>query len=189
MLKVNTRHEYLTKRLQLSHDELQDKTVLMAYQFSLLKMSPLYFLFSYYPLLSRNEFDVSVCEQAMRQKFPDIKVAWPKTDIDMSSMEAYLVDQDGLFAKNKFNILEPLTGTLVKPEQIDMVFVPLLAFDKNGYRVGYGKGFYDRYLSRCRADVIKVGFSFFEATDPLEDINEFDVPLSFCITPIRLYEF
>ena len=70
-----------------------------------------------------------------------------------------------------------------------MVFVPMVAFDMKGYRVGYGKGFYDRYLPRCRPDVIKIGFSFFDPVDNIKDIADFDVPLNFCITPSRIYEF
>jgi 5-formyltetrahydrofolate cyclo-ligase len=55
--------------------------------------------------------------------------------------------------------------------------------------VGYGKGYYDRYLKRCAQDVVKIGFSYFDAIDAIEDINEFDVPLNYCITPMRVYEF
>jgi 5-formyltetrahydrofolate cyclo-ligase len=65
----------------------------------------------------------------------------------------------------------------------------MLAFDKQGYRVGYGKGFYDRYLKRCQPDVMKVGFSFFPPVDQIEDINANDVPLSYCITPHQIYAF
>lgn len=189
MLKQKIRQDTLSKRLALSQDELREKSVLMAYQFNLLDTSVIKYLFSYYPLVSKKEFDVSVCEQSLIQRFPGIRISWPKTDIDMSSMEAYVVEKDGLFAKNRFNILEPLTGTIVNPDQHDMIFVPLLSFDTKGYRIGYGKGFYDRYLPRCRPDAIKIGFSFFEATEPAEDMNEFDVPLDYCITPTRLYEF
>ena len=104
-------------------------------------------------------------------------------------MEAVLVEKDGLFIKNRFNILEPIGGATVQPKQLDLIFVPLLAFDVRGYRVGYGKGYYDRYLTQCRTDAIKVGFSFFDAIEYIEDIDEFDVPLNFCITPHRIYEF
>jgi 5-formyltetrahydrofolate cyclo-ligase len=69
------------------------------------------------------------------------------------------------------------------------VLVPLLAFDESGYRVGYGKGFYDRFLQQCRKDVLTVGFSYFDAIDKIEDTHQFDVPLNYCITPHRIYEF
>lgn len=70
-----------------------------------------------------------------------------------------------------------------------MVLIPLLAFDKKGYRVGYGKGFYDRFLADCRPDVVKVGLSVFEPIDEIADLNEFDIKMDFCITPNRVWQF
>jgi 5-formyltetrahydrofolate cyclo-ligase len=107
----------------------------------------------------------------------------------MLDMEAGLVEREGLFIKNRFNILEPISGAIIQPGQLDVIFVPLVAFDTRGYRVGYGKGYYDKYLSRCRPDTVKVGFSYFDAVEYIEDIDDFDVPLNFCITPQRIYEF
>jgi 5-formyltetrahydrofolate cyclo-ligase len=104
-------------------------------------------------------------------------------------MEGHILEEHGLFAKNKYEILEPIGDHSISPELIDLVFVPLLAVDLRGFRVGYGKGYYDRYLVRCRNNVIKIGFSFFEPIDAINDIGQFDVPLSYCITPSRLYEF
>jgi 5-formyltetrahydrofolate cyclo-ligase len=65
----------------------------------------------------------------------------------------------------------------------------LLAFDVKGNRVGYGKGYFDKYLKECREDCIKVGLSYYEPLDSIDDANEFDVPLDFCITPQRTYVF
>ena len=70
-----------------------------------------------------------------------------------------------------------------------MVFVPLLTFDRDGYRIGYGKGFYDKYLAGCREDCIKAGFSYFEPIDSIEDLHEFDISLDLCITPQNVYVF
>ena len=68
-----------------------------------------------------------------------------------------------------------------------MVLVPLLAFDTKGYRVGYGKGFYDRFLSKI--DVKKVGISLFEAVECIADVHEDDIRLDLCITPKQIYSF
>ncbi|HKH63539.1 MAG TPA: 5-formyltetrahydrofolate cyclo-ligase, partial [Flavitalea sp.] len=116
-------------------------------------------------------------------------IAWPRIALHSTGMDAHLIEENKLFIKNKFNILEPLDGELIVPEVLDVIFVPLIAFNRNGFRVGYGRGFYDRYLPGCRSDVIKVGFSFFDAVDRIDDINEFDVPLNLCITPTCIYEF
>jgi len=90
---------------------------------------------------------------------------------------------------NHAGIGEPTTGELIYPEELDMVFVPMLAYDKKGFRVGYGKGFYDRYLQMCRRNVIKVGFSYFEPEEAIPEVNEFDIPLNLAITPQSIYEF
>lgn len=74
-------------------------------------------------------------------------------------------------------------------KKIDVVFVPLLAFDKTGHRVGYGKGFYDDFLAKCRPQTIKIGLSFFDAEDHIEDIYQGDIPLDYCITPNKIYKF
>ena len=70
----------------------------------------------------------------------------------------------------------------------DLILVPLLGFDKKGNRVGYGKGFYDRFLAKCRSDVLKVGVSFFEPTDRISDVSPFDIRLDYCITPARVWK-
>lgn len=189
MLKVNIRKDYLEKRKQLSTAELQEKTALITEKFDKLNLPAKHQLLSYYPLNSQNEFDVVIPETMLKKKSPGISIAWPKLGIDEITMEAIQLNKDTLFVKNRYNILEPLDGEKVQPELIDLIFIPLIAFDEKGYRVGYGKGYYDRYLSRCRPDLIKIGFSFFEAVGSLNDIHQFDIPLNFCISPTRVYEF
>jgi 5-formyltetrahydrofolate cyclo-ligase len=189
MIKRTVRKEFLQRRMDIPADELKQLTALIASGFRKIKLPPVNNLLSYNPLVSRNEFDVSVCEEMLKEQNLIIRVAWPKIHVDVHDMEAVLVEKDGLYIKNKFNILEPVGGAIVPPKDLDVIFVPLVAFDTRGYRVGYGKGYYDRFLVQCRTDAVKVGFSFFDAVDYLEDIDEFDVPLNFCITPHRIYEF
>jgi len=189
MVKSQVRREYLQKRLSLEPEEISGKTDAIKKIFERFELPPIQIVLSYYPLTNRKEFDISICEQILLKRFPLVKTAWPKTDPDTLTMEAHVLDEHGLFAKNKYDILEPIGNNTVSPELIDLVFVPLLASDRRGFRVGYGKGYYDRYLTRCRKDVVKMGFSFFDLVDTVEDINEFDVPLDYCVTPSRLYEF
>ena len=70
-----------------------------------------------------------------------------------------------------------------------MIFVPLLAFDNSGFRIGYGKGFYDKFLAGCREDCIKAGFCYFPPVSGITDKDDFDVPLDLCITPQNVYVF
>ena len=67
--------------------------------------------------------------------------------------------------------------------------MPLLVFDKSGHRVGYGEGYYDRFMSDIKNDVIKVGLSLFEPVDKISDINQKDIPLNYVITPSKTYYF
>lgn len=189
MMKKTVRKDYLQRRMDIPEEDLQQQTALMAFNFKKLSFPPVKYLMSYSPLLARREFDVSVCEDMLKLQNPSMQTAWPKIDELSTDMDACLVQKGGLYIKNRFHVLEPISGKVIAPEQLDMVFVPLVAFDNKGFRVGYGKGYYDRYLPHCRPDAIRVGFSYFEAVQGIEDISQFDVPLNFCITPYRNYEF
>ena len=79
--------------------------------------------------------------------------------------------------------------TVCPVSMIDVVFVPLLAFDTNGNRVGYGKGFYDKFLSQCQPETIKIGLSFFEAEEEIADVYQDDIRLDYCVTPNKIYDF
>ena len=77
----------------------------------------------------------------------------------------------------------------IPSQKIEVVFVPLLALDLKGHRVGYGKGFYDKFLSECTADAIKIGLSFVEAEEIISDVFANDIPLNYCVTPEKTYTF
>ena len=98
-------------------------------------------------------------------------------------------DETAELINNSYGIDEPADGNKIMENEIDLVLVPLLAFDKNGFRVGYGKGFYDKFFYQSRKDSIKIGLSFFEPVDEIEDINQFDIPLNYCVTPEELFIF
>ena len=69
------------------------------------------------------------------------------------------------------------------------MLLPLLAFDSKGNRVGYGKGFYDLFLSKCKPDVVKIGLSFFDTEEIIEDVFLEDIRLDYCITPDTIVKF
>ena len=95
-----------------------------------------------------------------------------KSDFKSGLMTHFLLTDNTIIKKNSYNIPEPVDGIEINSDKLEVVFVPLLAFDKHGNRVGYGKGFYDRFLSECKPETIKIGFSFFEAEDKIKDIHE-----------------
>jgi 5-formyltetrahydrofolate cyclo-ligase len=104
-------------------------------------------------------------------------------------MSHFLLTDNTKIKKNEYNIPEPVNGLPVPTEMIDVVFVPLLAYDKLGNRVGYGKGFYDKFLNQCKPDVLKIGLSFFEPEELIEDVFENDVKLDFCVTSEKVICF
>lgn len=189
MLKQEIRYEYSQKRMNLEAKEADVLSRAVSRRFEQLLLPSASWLLSYFPLKGKNEFDVKPCEEWLKKKIPGLRLAWPCIDPVNQQMEAYEANEKGIFEKNRYQIPEPVGGTRVLPADIDIVFVPLLVFDERGYRVGYGKGYYDRYLPRCRPNLLKIGFCFFEALPTISDIDEFDVPLNLCITPSRLYEF
>jgi 5-formyltetrahydrofolate cyclo-ligase len=104
-------------------------------------------------------------------------------------MESYPLDETTELVLSPWGIPEPAAGEPVAPEAIDWIVVPLLACDRRGYRVGYGKGFYDRYLARCRPDVRKVGLSAFDPVPDIADAGPLDVRLDYCVTPGQVWDF
>ena len=106
-----------------------------------------------------------------------------------SKLEHYLLSDQTLLKENDYGIPEPLSGIKINPSEIDVVFLPLLVFDRQGHRVGYGKGYYDRFLAECRKETIKVGISFFEPIDKIEDIDKNDIAMDFVVTPNQVFSF
>jgi 5-formyltetrahydrofolate cyclo-ligase len=139
--------------------------------------------------LKLGEPDTAKIIRYLQFKNPSLKIVIPKIDIHSGKMVHYHFDEGVEMIQNAYGIDEPKEGTQISEEEIDVILMPLLAFDKRGYRVGFGKGYYDRFLPHCRPNVIKIGLSFFEPVDEIKDISGFDIPLNFCITPQKNFEF
>src|SRR5947207_15258036 len=104
-------------------------------------------------------------------------------------MQAVLTNADTAFKKGIYNVPEPISDHFISPEAFDLILVPLLICDHKGFRVGYGKGFYDKYLPHCRDNWVKLGFSYFEPVDEITYKDEFDLPLDLCIPPNNIDVF
>ena len=118
----------------------------------------------------------------------DKEVVVPKI-IDPEQLQHILLTDQTPFQKNLLGIPEPVSGIQIEPSKIDVVFVPLLAFDNKGNRIGYGKGYYDRFLARCKPECIKIGLSFYEVEQDSFPMEATDIPLDYCVTPEQLYRF
>jgi 5-formyltetrahydrofolate cyclo-ligase len=189
MLKKDIRQVYREKRKALTLVERNKLDDLLLIRFQTADLPFIGTLLSFWPIERNAEPNVHLITDHIAFRNPGLVIAYPKTDFIKHEMIAVVPDESAGFVKNKFDLDEPAGGDPLLPEDIDMVLVPLLAADKQGYRVGYGKGFYDRFLSSCREDCIKAGFSYFEPLDEIADKGDFDVPLDLCITPQTVYVF
>ncbi len=142
------------------------------------------------PIKEQKEIDTFEILSYFKEQHPDLQIVVPRTYFADNSLVHVLYSHEfTILKKNQYNIPEPIHGRLASVDLIDAVLVPLLGFDLHGHRVGYGKGFYDRFLSHCRADVQKIGLSLFEPIDTITDIHDFDIRLDSCITPGKTYFF
>jgi 5-formyltetrahydrofolate cyclo-ligase len=95
---------------------------------------------------------------------------------------------DAAFFLDEWGIPVPQESVRVTATKIQVVFVPLLAYDKSGHRLGFGKGFYDRFLASLEQPIIKVGLSYFTPEESIP-VESHDIPLNYCITPDQVWEF
>jgi len=189
MNKAELRIKYLKKRTALSASQKSIAEDLLLIQFQKLDIEIPSLIMTYAPIEKMNEFDPHLIVDYCFFKNPQQVLFYPVVDKKANSLQSVLVNDETEFEINYYGIPEPINALPVFPDEIDMVIVPLLAYDENGYRVGYGKGYYDRFLKQCREDVIKVGFSFFEAEENIEGVDQYDIKLDYCITPEKIYSF
>ena len=189
MTKKELRVAYRSKRLLLPERDRMKLDDLLLIQFQKLAFENVQTVLSYMPMQHTAEPSTHLFSRYLQYLIPGLQTAYPVTDFTNTSMQAIAVDEDTEFAMNEFQINEPMGNNIILSQDIDLVFVPMLICDADGYRVGYGKGFYDRYLQQCREDILKISFSYFEPVSRIDDTNEHDVPIDYCITPHLIYEF
>lgn len=187
MNKKELRTKYKQLRQQFSEAEIEEKSLAIANQLLRLDIWDKIYFHIFLPIREKNEVDTEFILQILHGKDKEIVVS--KSNFETLKMEHFLLTENTKLKKNKYNIDEPINGLNVSDQMIDVVFVPLLAYDKKGNRVGYGKGFYDKFLASCKPSVIKVGVSFFEPEDSINDVLESDIRLDYCVTTQNVHLF
>jgi 5-formyltetrahydrofolate cyclo-ligase len=188
MTKAEVRIEYKHKRRKLAANEKDKLEDLILIHFQRLPIFDKHCVMSYSPIQVQNEYDTILPEEYFIFRKENVAIAYPIINRETDTMVSYIVADGTEFELNEYGIAEPVGGVKLNPKDISVMFVPLIAFDKNGYRVGYGKGYYDKFIKLCNPNMIKIGFSFFEPVE-IDDINEYDQKLNYCITPEKIYEF
>lgn len=187
MTKTRIRKEYKNKRAQFSLEEIEEKSLAIANQSLKLPIWEESIYSLYLSIKKFKEVNTEYLLHILQGKDKDVVLS--KSDLEGRSMTHYLLTDNTRMQINAWGIPEPIDGIEVSPQQIDVVFVPLLAFDNRGHRIGYGKGYYDYFLAQCRPETLKIGLSFFEAQPKNIEYGEFDIPLDYCITPEKIYRF
>ncbi|HEY9046488.1 MAG TPA: 5-formyltetrahydrofolate cyclo-ligase [Ohtaekwangia sp.] len=189
MTKAALRKLYLTKRQSLSEAEyLQLNHQLCENFFAHVELSFIKVLHCFIPIEKNREPNTWLIIDRIRREFPHIRLSIPRISGD-GSLENFFFEGLHQLQQNSWGILEPKQGIPTETVKIDMVLVPMLIFDMRGNRVGYGKGFYDRFLAACKPAVKSVGLSLFDPIEEIEDVDVHDIPLSYSVTPTQAFSF
>ena len=187
MKKSELRPKYKALRKQLSETEIEEMSLAIANKLLTLPIWEKTYFHIFLPIIEHQEVNTEFILHLLSGKDKEIIIS--KSDFETRNMTHFLLTDNTKIKKNEYNIPEPVDGIEVPSDKIEVVFVPLLAFDKKGHRAGYGKGFYDKFLNECKPETIKIGLSFFEEEELIEDVFEGDVQLDYCVTPKRIYRF
>jgi 5-formyltetrahydrofolate cyclo-ligase len=187
MTKQELRKKYKELRQAMPLGAIQDESLAIANMLLRLDIWQNTYFHIFLTMENQKEVHTDVILNILAGKDKEVIVS--RSDFDSCSMVHYLLTDNTKLVLSTYGIPEPVDGIEVPSARMDVVFVPLLAFDEKGHRVGYGKGFYDRFLSECKPDVIKIGLSFFEAEPNDIPHNPTDVALDYCVTSKKVYNF
>lgn len=187
MTKKELRKTYKAHRKDLSENQIEDLSLSISNQLLKLPIWANSFYHIFLAIEEQKEVNTDYILNILSGKDKNILIS--KSDFKTGNMTHFLLTDSTLIKKNDYNIPEPIAGIEISNDKIEVVFVPLLAFDSLGNRVGYGKGFYDRFLTNCKPETVKIGLSFFGPEVEISDVFESDIRLDYCVTPNKNYAF
>lgn len=186
MDKDTLRHRYRMERMSLSPRERQDREANIRQLISTQLTAQIKTIHIYLPIEKLAEINT----------MPIVEMLWKegKTVVvpvvqDKNVMRSFLFTSDTPLKHSRWGIPEPAKQKEVSATEIDMALLPLLAYDRFGNRVGYGRGYYDRFLTEVRPETLKVGLSYFPPEAEKIPQNPWDVPMDLCITPDGIVTF
>ncbi|WP_138432318.1 5-formyltetrahydrofolate cyclo-ligase [Winogradskyella algicola] len=187
MTKSELRKKYKALRKSLGLEQVEGFSLAIANQLLQLDIWNKSFYHIFLSIEEQKEINTEYILNILAGKDKNIVVS--KSNFEDISMTHFLLTDNTTIRKNNHSIPEPVDGIEINTSKIEVVFVPLLAFDKTGNRIGYGKGFYDRFLANCKPETIKIGLSFFEVETECFETDDNDVSLDYCVTPNLVYQF
>ena len=181
MDKQTLRKVYLEKRRSLSPDEFDRRNQLIQENlFRLIDFNSVNYVHIFLPITKFKEVNTWTIIERLQKDHPVVHIVLPKVVGDI--MEHYLYESKEQLKTSKWGIEEPEYGEKIDPVKIDLILTPLLVADRQGNRIGYGKGYYDRFFKECRSDVSKVGLSLLPLLDAIDCNSEWDMPLDVVVT-------
>nr|WP_317041495.1 5-formyltetrahydrofolate cyclo-ligase [Chryseobacterium contaminans] len=137
------------------------------------------------PIQKFNEIDTQIFINYFLAQ--NIRVYVPKIVADkLINIEVF---SNTLFETNSWGISEPVSNEDSGEVDFHYVITPLLYCDRNGNRVGYGKGFYDGLFQSISPETKKIGVNYFDPDDSIDDVWENDIPLDYLVTPTEVLSF
>ncbi len=129
-----------------------------------------------------NEPDLSGMFSDLRKSGHELMTS--VTNFNDKTLQHFSLKEDTRLVKNNLGIPEPEEAMPANIDKADLILVPLLASDKNGNRIGYGGGYYDRLLKETSA--LKVGLSLSPTLDEMIQSEDWDITLDKIITPFEV---
>lgn len=180
------REKYKKLRENISENSIEEMSLQIANQALKLPIWDKTYYHIFLSIPTKKEVNTEYLMHILQGKDKSIVVS--KADFETQEMTHILLQENTFIKISDYGIPEPISGIEILPKILEVIFVPLLAYDKNGHRIGYGKGFYDRFLQNCDTNTLFIGLSFFapELEIPFENT---DIPLDYCITPEKIFDF
>lgn len=180
--KIEVRRKYKLMRTRLGiqeREELSDRVSRRVAEY-LLEKPYLHHVHVFLPISHLNEIDTLPLIEILHRKNKTVYTSVSNLETkEMTTVQ--LIRNQGL-SLGKYGIPVPSIKQSADESLIQLVLIPLLAYDLTGHRLGYGMGFYDRFLSRLSGEVVKAGLSFFPPEDQIPT-EPHDVLLDLCINP------
>ena len=185
--KKELRNQYKTLRSQLSEAKIEAQSLKIANQLLQLPVWDKTYFHIFLPMAAQKEVNTEFILHLLAGK--DKEIILSRSDFQTRDMAHFLLTDSTKIVQTSYGIPEPVAGIEVSTAKIQVVFVPLLAYDQTGHRVGYGKGFYDKFLGACPPETLKIGLSFFAPEERISDVFQEDVRLDYCVTPDKIWDF
>lgn len=185
--KATLRKKYKTLRTSLSQEQREDYSLAIANQLLKLDIWDYDYYHIFLPIDRLMEVDTAYILNILSGKDKNILIS--KSDFELGTMQHFLLLDNTKIKVSEYGIPEPVDGIEIAFAKAQVVFLPLLAYDNKGNRIGYGKGFYDKLLQASSEHLTKIGLSFFEPETVEFDTSPYDIPLDYCVTPEQVWKF